>query len=98
MSSSRLVLEAIALRRCMEATYNRARIKLAPHILYTRHGELFVDAVTVEREGRAARETKLGTFKLTGLDILQVVPRPFNPDSIFDARSPKYEGVTLLSV
>ncbi|WP_174274782.1 hypothetical protein [Sphingomonas bacterium] len=98
MTESRFVLEAIALRRCLEATYNRMRIKLAPHILYTRHGELFVDAVTIEREGRAVGEAKLGTFKLTGLQIREVVAHPFNPQNVFDPANPKYQGVTLLAV
>jgi len=98
MEPNKLVLEAIALRKCIEATYNRMAVKLAPHILYTRHGELFVDAVTVEREGKAPRETKLGTFKLAGLQIRQVIGRQFNTEPLFDPASPKYEGVTLFAV
>ena len=31
------MLEAIARRRCLEAVYNRMNVRLAPHILYTRH-------------------------------------------------------------
>lgn len=98
MESSKLVLEAIALRRCIEATYNRAAIKLAPHILYTRHGELFVDAVTVEREGKPPREIKLGTFKLAGLGIREIVSRTFSPQASFDVTDPKYAGATLFAV
>lgn len=98
MESSKLVLEAIALRKCIEATYNRAAVKLAPHILYTRHGELFVDAVTIEREGRPPRETKLGTFKLAGLTIREIVSRSFNPVAVFDKGDPKYAGTTLFAV
>ena len=98
MEASKLVLEAIALRRCIEATYNRMAVKLAPHILYTRHGELFVDAVTVEREGRPPREQKLGTFKLAGLHIREVIARSFNAEPVFDAANPKYAGVTLFAV
>ena len=98
MSTNRLVLEAIALRRCLEATYNRMAVKLAPHILYTRHDELFVDAVTVERDGKPPRELKLGTFKLAGLDVSGLVTRSFNPAPIFDPAAPKYAGVTLLAV
>ena len=64
--SSRSVLEAIARERCIEATYNRVEVRLAPHILYTRHGELYVDAVTILRDGKPPREVKLGSFKLAG--------------------------------
>jgi hypothetical protein len=98
MEPSRLVLEAIALRKCIEATYNRMAVKLAPHILYTRHGELFVDAVTIEREGQAPKETKLGTFKLAGLQIREIIGRSFNAEALFDPANPKYEGVTLFAV
>ena len=97
MEPSKLVLEAIALRKCIEATYNRCSMKLAPHILYTRHGELFVDAVTLELEGRP-REPKLGTFKLAGLQIREVINRTFNAVSLFNPADPKYAGVTLFAV
>lgn len=98
MEPSKLVLEAIALRKCIAATYNRMAVKLAPHILYTRHGELFVDAVTVEREGLPPREIKLGTFKLAGLQISEVISRTFDAASLFDPADPKYDGVTLFAV
>ena len=98
MEASKLVLEAIALRRCLEATYNRMVVKLAPHILYTRHGELYVDAVTVERDGRPPKETKLGTFKLAGLDVGGLVDTVFEPFAGFSAADEKYRDVTLLAV
>jgi len=99
MEPSTLVLEAIARTRCIEATYNRMAVKLAPHILYTRHGELFLDAVTVEREGRPPKETKLGTFKLAGLDIREIDEKPFSPAAgLFDPSNDKYDGVTLFAV
>ena len=96
MSSSRIVLEAIARRRCLEATYNRMTVRLAPHILYTRHDELFVDAVTVTRDGQRPRETKIGTFKVDGLRDPAVGAQPFQLEPGFDPTDPKYAGVTLL--
>lgn len=96
--SNRTVFEAIALRKCVAATYNRMAVTLAPHILYTRHDELYVDAVTLERDGRPPREKKLGTFKLTGLRELEVAGHPFQPDPVFDPEDPKYRGVTLFAV
>lgn len=98
MESSKVLLEAIALKKCVEATYNRMVVKLAPHILYTRHGELYVDAVTVERDGKPPKETKLGTFKLAGLKIAGIVSRTFMPEPIFDPADQKYAGVTLFAV
>lgn len=98
MQPSRILLEAIALKKCVAATYNRMNVKLAPHILYTRHDDLFVDAVTVERDGQPPREVKLGTFKLAGLSGLNVDGRDFQPESVFDRQDPKYAGVTLFAV
>ena len=97
MSSSRIVLEAIARRRCLEAVYNRMAVRLAPHILYTRHDELYVDAVTVARDGKRPRETKLGTFKLGGLRDPAVAGQQFRLEPGFDPGDAKYAGVTLLA-
>lgn len=98
MEANKLLLEAIALRKCIEATYNRTKVKLAPHILYMRHDELFIDAVTVERNGQPPREVKLGTFKLAGLTELGLAGRPFKPEPVFDPNDRKYEGATLFAV
>jgi hypothetical protein len=98
MDTSKILLEAIALKKCVEATYNRMVVKLAPHILYTRHGELYVDAVTVERDGKPPREIKLGTFKLSGLNSPGLVSRTFNAEPVFNPADDKYAGVTLFAV
>ncbi|PTQ12017.1 hypothetical protein CLG96_05400 [Sphingomonas oleivorans] len=98
MQTNKLLLEAIALRKCVEATYNRMFVKLAPHILYTRHDEVFVDAVTVERDGQPPREIKLGTFKLAGLTGLAFADQRFQPEPTFDPNDRKYAGVTLFAV
>ena len=96
---NRKLFEAIALRKCLDATYNRSAVKLAPHILYTRHGELYVDAVTIEREGKPPREVKLGTFKIAGLSGIEVdEDRQFQPEPIFDPSDSKYDGVTVFAV
>jgi hypothetical protein len=98
MTDSRLILEAIAMKRCVEVTYNRTRMKLAPHILYTRRGDLFVDAVAVEREGREPGEPKLGTFKLAGLQIAEIIARSFQPMAGFDPSDQRYSETTPFSV
>lgn len=95
---TKLLLEAIALRKCIRATYNRQTAILAPHILYTKHDDLHLDAVTVERDGKPPREIKLGTYKLSGLSNIELAERPFSPHSIFDQNDPKYAGVTLFAV
>lgn len=98
MDANRIVLEAIALGTCIEAVYNRMKVLLAPHILYTRHDELYVDAVTVEREGQPPREVKIGSFKLTGLKELALADRPFEREPVFDPGDSRYAGVTLFAV
>lgn len=98
MDTNRIVLEAIALGRCIEAVYNRMKVTLAPHILYTRHDELYVDAVTVARDGRPPREVKLGAFKLTGLREIALADQSFEREPIFDPGDSKYAGVTLFAV
>lgn len=98
MESNKLLLEAIALRKCVAATYNRMAVKLAPHVLYTRHDELFIDAVTVERDGQPPREIKLGSFKLAGLTGLEATSQTFDPAPIFDPEAPKYADTMLFAV
>jgi hypothetical protein len=95
---NKLILEAIALQKPVRATYNKVPVSLAPHILYTRHGELYVDAVTIERDGRPPRETKIGTFKVSGLKDMMLVERRFQPEPTFNAGDEKYDGVTLFAV
>lgn len=92
------LLAAIVRRNCVTATYNRGTVTLAPHILYTRHDELHVDAVALERDGKAPRELKLGTYRLTGLGDIAAAERPFYPIEGFDPAAERYQGTTLLAV
>ena len=61
-----IVFEAVVRQRCIGATYNRQRMILAPHIIYTRRDSLYVDAIVVSREAMIPRETKLGTYSPLG--------------------------------
>jgi len=78
--------------------YNKTNVTLAPHIVYTRHGELYVDAVPLERDGKPPRELKIGTFKLAGLNGTAITPRSFDRYNGFDPRDPKYDGVTIFAI
>lgn len=97
-NANALLLQAIALRQCVTAVYNRMHVKLAPHILFTRHDDVFVDAVTLQRDGQPPKEIKLGTFKLAGLKDITVIEDGFKPDPVFNPHDIKYEGVTLFVV
>jgi len=91
-------LEAVVRRLCLEAVYNRGLVTLAPHILYTRHDVLHMDAVAVERDGKPPREMKLGTYRLTGLGSIRLTDRSFMPIEMFDPLDAKYAGVTLMAI
>ncbi len=93
-----VVLEAIVKQLCLAATYNRQEVTLAPHILYTRHGELYVDAVVVEREGKPPKEVKLGAYKLAGLHPLRITARRFDKSALFRPGEPRYKDQTLLAI
>ena len=93
-----LFLEAIVKRQAVAATNNPIAVTLAPHILYTRHGDLHVDAVTLEREGKPPKEVKLGTFKLAGLSAVRLTPRRFAASQLFDRAAERYAGETVMVV
>jgi hypothetical protein len=93
------IFEAIALQKSLKVTYNKMVVTLAPHILYTRHDEMFIDAVTTDRDGQPPRELKLGTFKLAGLSDLQVLDQQFEAmHGLYDENDDKYKGVTLFAI
>jgi hypothetical protein len=93
-----LVLEAIALRKCLDAVYNNGSVRLAPHLLFSRHDELFLAAVTVTRDGQPPREAKLGTFKLAGLRDLTLSDETFHPFPTFDPVSAEHGGTSLFAL
>ena len=97
-ASTPTVFEAIVKQQCIAATYNRGEVILAPHAIYTKHGEIHIDAVTIERDGKPPKEVKLGTFKLAGLGPVRLTPRRFERNTLFDAKEPRYEGNLLMAV
>jgi hypothetical protein len=92
------MFEAIVRQMTVTATYNRGAVTLAPHIIYTRHGEIYIDATTVERDGKPPREEKLGTFKVDGLGEPRLGAKPFTPSALFEPEAEKYAGVTLMAI
>ncbi|HEX8446389.1 MAG TPA: hypothetical protein VF649_07215 [Sphingomonas sp.] len=88
--TAQLVITAIAKKLCLTATYNKTVIRLAPHILYTRHDDLIVDAVVLERDGAKPKLIKIGAFRLSGLGGLALTPVPFDRNPAFDPANPTY--------
>jgi hypothetical protein len=77
-----LVLEALKGSVCVAATYNRGSVVLEPVLLFREHEALFLIASTIERNGQAPREPKLGTFRLSGLTDVRVTERAIGPSPI----------------
>ena len=93
-----IVLEGIVRQKCMNAIYNRTRMVLAPHILYTRGGSLYVDAQVISRDFVIPREEKFGTFKVDGLRNLALTDRDFAISRLYLPESEKYAGTALMAV
>jgi hypothetical protein len=93
-----VILEAIALRRCMAAQYNRLSLVLAPHVLYKRNDSYFIDAITLQRDGQPPREIKFGSYNLAGLSDLKAMDESFDIHPLFDRMDPKYRENTLFMI
>lgn len=79
-----ILSQAITRRRCVTALYNKAVMTLAPHMIFTRHDEEYLGAVTVDQDGRKPARSKVGTFKLTGLKSVTLTGKLFSPLKEFD--------------
>lgn len=95
---SDIIRFALMQRICLSVRYNNMDMLLAPHMLWTKHGDLHVDAVTVERAGSAPKMFKIGTFKLAGLGNVALTSRTFVPQPDFDPADPKYAEAPVASV
>jgi len=92
------IFEAIALRRRLEARYNKLSLVLAPHVLYKRNDSYFIDAITITREGVEPREPKVGSYNLAGLSELRVLDETFDIHPLFNRMDPKYRDNTLFMI
>ncbi|GAC1405896.1 MAG: hypothetical protein NVSMB69_05180 [Novosphingobium sp.] len=93
MTEARMaLLEAVARRRVVTALYNGVTMKLAPHLLFERHGDLFVSAWNMTKNARPENEPKLGHFKLGGLSDVALTEQPMHTH-VFMTR----EQATLLA-
>ncbi len=90
-----LIAQAIRRKLCIVAVYNRTAMQIAPQILYTKHGDPFIDGVVVLRDGKVPAELKLGSFKLAGLNGVSLTAEPQTVQAFFDPADAKYEGVTI---
>ncbi len=95
---NKAIFEAIALKRCLSARYNKLALILAPHVLYKRNDSFFIDAITISRDGNPPREDKVGAYNLAGLSDIEVTERPFEIHPLFDRMDSKYRDHTLFMI
>ena len=99
MSDPRMtLLEAISRRMTVEALYNGMVIRLAPHLMFERHGDLFVSALNLGKTWRSDEEPRLGQFKLAGLGNTTLQDEPFEPMEGFKPEAPRVDDVLVLAI
>ena len=99
MNDSRLkVMEAIARQKAIEARYNGKLIKLAPHLLFERRGDLFVSALNLSKHWRTEEDRRLGQFKLSGLTTPHLLEESFDPLPSYDPAAPHNDDTLLLAI
>jgi hypothetical protein len=91
-------MEAIARKRAVTALYNGAVIKLAPHQIFERHGDLFVTALNLSKNWRADEERRLGQFKLAGLKDVTPLEEAIASLPSYDGKLPRPEDILILSI
>lgn len=99
MTDTRLkLIEAIARKKTVAARYNGGLLKLAPHVLFERHGDLFVSALNLSKTWRTDEERRLGQFKLAGLEATELLEETFDPLPSYEAAAPRSDDTLILTV
>lgn len=96
--SAEILAEAIHRKQIVEATYNTASMKLAPHQLFMRNDALYVAALNPGKSRRIDEEPALGVFKLAGLSRIALTDQPFTPVSPDSGKASRPGDVLLASV
>ncbi|MCT2399127.1 WYL domain-containing protein [Novosphingobium mangrovi (ex Huang et al. 2023)] len=97
-SPERTIMEAIVRRRTICAEYNGGEMLLAPHRMFTRHGDLFVSALNLRKNWRSEEERRLGHFKLDGLSNAALTADEFEPLPANENCLPRETDQEVLSV
>jgi hypothetical protein len=91
-------MEAIARRRIVIAHYNGGAMRLAPHVMFERRGELFVSALNLSKNWRSLDEMRLGHFKLAGLSGAELTEDSFEPLTDYEPAVPQDEDALVLAL
>ena len=95
----RMVLfEAIARKRAVTAQYNGVQMRLAPHVLFERRGDLFLSALNMTKNWRSDDDRYLGHFKLDGLGETILTDEGFDPLPSFEAAAPQTDDTLLMAI
>lgn len=92
------LMEAIARKHVIMACYNGEVIRLAPHLLFERRGDLFASALNFSKSWRADEERRLGLFKLAGLGSVEVLAERFDPLPGFEPEAPRADDTLILAI
>jgi hypothetical protein len=92
------LMEAIARKRAVAARYNGSLIKLAPHLLFERHGDLFVSALNMSKNWPNDDERRLGQFKLAGLAATELLDEQFDPLPSYQPSPPRPDDTLILAI
>lgn len=92
------IMEAIARKKAVSARYNGDVIKLAPHFLFERHGELFVGALNLSKAWRTEEERRLGQFKLAGLGESSLLDESFDTLPTYSPDVPRAGDTLVLAL
>ena len=99
MQDTRLkLMEAIARQQVVVTRYNGQEIRLAPHLLFERHGDLYIGALNLNKKWREYDERRLGQFKLAGLGAAELLDETFDPLPSFEPAAPRAEDTLLMAV
>lgn len=92
------MIEAIARTRLIVAHYNGSEMRLAPHQLFSRHGEFFVSAFNAGKNWRSDDERRLGHFKMSGLSNVSLTAEEFEPLESFSSSLPYEHDEQIFAV
>ncbi|WP_233203706.1 hypothetical protein [Novosphingobium sp. HII-3] len=73
-------------------------IKLAPHQIFERHGDLFLTALNLGKKWRADEERRLGQFKFAGLKDVVLLEEAIVGLPSFAGLLPRHDDRLILSI
>lgn len=99
MEDTRLkLMEAIVRKRTVAVHYNGQTLKIAPHLIFERHGDLFVEALNLSKNWREDDDRRLGQFKLAGLRQAEMLEEGFDPLPAYKAEAPRGEDTIVMAL